>query len=926
MKRTISGIMLTLLLTSMLTLALNVKPVVCWTGGTIYIRADGSIDPPDAPITTYDNITYILTDNITSSADGIVVERDNIIIDGAGYTVQGNKLFPFAGISLKRRQNVTVRNTLIINFYYGVCVDGVYTDKIFPADCCIIRNFMTNNVLGVYLRFVSNNIIINNSIIKNARGIHLSDSTYNTISSNNITKFEYGIDLWGSSNNTIINNNVIGEYGLGFYRGSSHNRIFHNNLVNSHNVHGSEFLNIWDNGYPSGGNYWSDYEGVDNYSGPSQDQPGSDGIGDTPYIIDDYNKDRYPLMKPQAPFPFIVTGPIYVRADGSIDPPDAPISTVDNVTYVLTNNIMSSADGIVVERGNIIVDGAGCLLKGLKWGHGLKLVNVRGVIVKNVNIEGFWCGIGFYSSSNCTVFRNNIVDNGNGIHLWGTSNYNYIIGNNITGNGNGIGLYNSPQCNVITGNIIDNNSNGVYLGEHSDNNLIIGNNIMHNYYGINLYDSSCDNKIIGNNIAGWGWNAITIEGSSVNNLIIGNNFTNHEYTIRLYSSNNIIYHNNFLHYSTSHFAIGPGYKNIWDNGYPSGGNFWSDYTGVDEFSGPYQNETGSDGIGDTQYAINENNADKYPLMEPKTIDTYNLTILTTVGGTTVPSPGTYPYTAGFTIRVRAISSSGYVFDYWELDGINAGSNNPVEVLMDSNHILRAVFTLIQYYKLTISMTIGGTTNPASGTYTYANGTVVSVTAIPNMGYSFAYWLIDGNIRTENPITIVINANHTLEAYFVDDVPPEISDPVQDPPEYVEPYQNVTVTMNVTDYGTGVSKVTLWYSTDNGTTWNPKNMTEITAGTYQATIPGQEYCTWVSYKIIAYDKAGNNATKDNLGYHYKYHVIPEYPSTAILIFLFALSLTITTLLKDKKKKKCKYRLFNSHFSSSNLFAKKGVLFC
>jgi hypothetical protein len=53
---------------------------------------------------------------------------------------------------------------------------------------------------------------------------------------------------------------------------------------------------------------------------------------------------------------------------------------------------------------------------------------------------------------------------------------------------------------------------------------------------------------------------------------------------------------------------------MWDNGYPSGGNYWSDYTGTDLYSGPYQNETGSDGIGDTSYDIDVNNRDNYPLM------------------------------------------------------------------------------------------------------------------------------------------------------------------------------------------------------------------------------------------------------------------------------------------------------------------------
>ncbi len=57
-----------------------------------------------------------------------------------------------------------------------------------------------------------------------------------------------------------------------------------------------------------------------------------------------------------------------------------------------------------------------------------------------------------------------------------------------------------------------------------------------------------------------------------------------------------------------------GYANVWDDGYPSGGNYWSDYACVDLYGGPYHNETGSDGIGDTLYVIDANNQDRYPLM------------------------------------------------------------------------------------------------------------------------------------------------------------------------------------------------------------------------------------------------------------------------------------------------------------------------
>jgi hypothetical protein len=61
-----------------LLLVFNITPVKA-ESGTIYIRADGSIDPPTAPISTVDNITYTPTDNIIN--ESITIQRDNILVD-----------------------------------------------------------------------------------------------------------------------------------------------------------------------------------------------------------------------------------------------------------------------------------------------------------------------------------------------------------------------------------------------------------------------------------------------------------------------------------------------------------------------------------------------------------------------------------------------------------------------------------------------------------------------------------------------------------------------------------------------------------------------------------------------------------------------------------------------------------------------------
>jgi len=79
------------------------------------------------------------------------------------------------------------------------------------------------------------------------------------------------------------------------------NIFHHNNFIHNTVQVYSASNNTWDDAYPSGGNYWSDYAGVDVKSGPNQNQPGSDGIGDTPYVIDADNRDRYPFMNPWTP-------------------------------------------------------------------------------------------------------------------------------------------------------------------------------------------------------------------------------------------------------------------------------------------------------------------------------------------------------------------------------------------------------------------------------------------------------------------------------------------------------------------------------------------------------------------------------------------------------------------------------------------------
>jgi hypothetical protein len=144
---------------------------------------------------------------------------------------------------------------------------------------------------------------------------------------------------------------------------------------------------------------------------------------------------------------------------------------------------------------------------------------------------------------------------------------------------------------------------------------------------------------------------------------------------------------------------------------------------------------------------------------------YTLAITATAGGTTSPVAGNYTYSYGTVVTVNASSGTGYYFDHWLLDGNNNGTVNSTRLTMNANHQLKAFFTPLNY-TLTITAAANGATSPAAGSYTRPYGTVAAVTAVPNTGYGLDHWLLDGvSAGAANPISITIDANHTLQAIF-----------------------------------------------------------------------------------------------------------------------------------------------------------------
>lgn len=233
-------------------------------------------------------------------------------------------------------------------------------------------------------------------------------------------------------------------------------------------------------------------------------------------------------------------------------------------------------------------------------------------------------GIVVMKSSGNIISGNNITANYNiGIRLWDSSN-NTISGNNITRNSTGIELRESSN-NTITENSVSD-----HIGCEGSSNIISRNIVTSS---ISLYGSS--NTISENIITGGGWGVMlygyghnisknTISANKDNGIyvychnssIYANTLTENDpagIAIEKSSSYNKFYHNSLINNTRNvqTFAIlgKPSMHNTWDNGYPSGGNYWSDYTGVD---------ANGDGIGDTPRGVYGNNTDRYPLINPWT--------------------------------------------------------------------------------------------------------------------------------------------------------------------------------------------------------------------------------------------------------------------------------------------------------------------
>jgi parallel beta-helix repeat protein len=255
-------------------------------------------------------------------------------------------------------------------------------------------------------------------------------------------------------------------------------------------------------------------------------------------------------------------------------------------------------------------------------------VEISGFTIQNGgNYGGIWVSSPTAKTRyNVTITNNALINNYVGVY------FSFVVNGTITNNSiidsyYGIRLHESDQNMIIENNLKGIRYYAVSLYAHSNINEFINNTVENSKYGV-LLEWSDDNTLSFNTIASNTEYGIRLSYST-HILVKGNNIKNNKYGVFVWNcSGNTFYHNNFIDNTIQVDKYDADLtENTWDTDVHPGtkGNYWSDYTGVDDGTGVGrwgEPRVKNDGIGDTRIphsqviGVSWFGLDWYPLMYP----------------------------------------------------------------------------------------------------------------------------------------------------------------------------------------------------------------------------------------------------------------------------------------------------------------------
>jgi parallel beta-helix repeat protein len=674
------------------------KPVHNLATGINYSTIQAAIDAADEndtitvdPGTYNENIDLNKSINLVGAGAGVTIinssnSSDHVIeitsngVNLSEFTLIGpwSGDLPVGGLYLNNSNRTKIENVTVSKIRLGIYLDS------FNHFNSLINCNVTNTYIGLYLQSSnSNNSIIKSTVNNNAAGIYLNNSNFNTFSNNTLdSNLNWGIFLRNSKGNNLLENSFINNSARGYWgvtlNISSNNTIFHNNFINNTNQAQDDGGNTWDNGYPEGGNYWSDFD----TPGEGCVDANNNSICDAPYNISGGgNQDRYPVTSING-WENINTPP----AINALNPvPAEPQPAGTNVTWACRGNDTegdllrymfrmrgpSTGNDWLTVRGfddignwtwTTSMDDVGetdvkCVfkdsggLKSQKTYYNYEIWEVSDAThissCTSISSPGFYVLVNDIMNSSdekCIDIKSSDVsfDGGGhtidgldtfftiGVYVYNsTTNLKNVTVKNLvlTDWGSGI-YYDRAQNGSITNNTASSNAHGIRL--YSSNNNFISNNTANSnvYSGIWL-DNFTNNNTLTSNTVNSNRDGIYISPSCNNNVISGNTLSsNTRYGVYI-SSNNSKFYNNYFN-NTNNAAITVTTTTIWNTskilesniigGQYLGGNFWAKPNGKG-FSVTCS-DSDSDGICDSSFAMAPGNVDYLPLRvkTPPTVD------------------------------------------------------------------------------------------------------------------------------------------------------------------------------------------------------------------------------------------------------------------------------------------------------------------
>ncbi|MCK4718587.1 MAG: right-handed parallel beta-helix repeat-containing protein, partial [Thermoplasmata archaeon] len=614
----------------------------------------------DIMISICDGVDPILNAdvNVTLDSDGPVISLHD---DGTGPDqVAGDGYYSGSWIPMSaghRTLNITAAaqgygmrskevNVLVSGGNYGIIVEA-------STGTSIMNNTISYTKYAIYLISSMENTLSNNDLSSNECGIGLHGSNHNLIANNTASDnswpriFVSGIFLSSSENNTISGNTILIHRGMGTY---GFLLLYSNNNIVAYNTASSTIYGILlakhsDHNAVTGNTLFDNWAGVYivNSNGNTVDNNA---------ISDKESDDRcdyvsYGIMILSSESAVLVNNTmlrngIHITYEGNAHVIDTS-NTVNGKPVIYWKNrtggtvplgagqvILRNCTDVIVEGQNISRASVGISLGHTsnitiannnlsKNVHGILLLrdNSKDTVVGNTLLDS-WAGVYFVrGNDDNSIISNTISDNGYGVCVNGASwlfdKNNIIADNRMTTNNIGISI-DSSLATTIFDNMISGGRTGISIGWSSENSIALNNTITnHSSYGLLVQMYSYDNVFVNNNISNNN-NGVAIFSSASNNILHNNIISDNGRGIKTKPStkNNLIYHNDLI--DNQVYEEG---TNIWNLSYPDGGNYWANHASPDEYSGPNQDQPGSDGFVDNPYVIlGGTTQDNYPSTTP----------------------------------------------------------------------------------------------------------------------------------------------------------------------------------------------------------------------------------------------------------------------------------------------------------------------